>query len=221
MALQPFTDNFADNSTEAGFQFTFFCDLCREGYKTGFTESKTYKKTGWLRGLGQAISAGATLVGKYNVGSSVERGIGALTERFHGMSPEWQKEHEAAFNLAQAEAQGHFHRCPKCKKWACDNDWNEQAGLCVDDGPRESVEVQAARAAKMVEDIKAKAENAVIFRGRVEERLAACPSCGKPAGQGRFCNNCGAALDLKKCPKCQANNSAESRFCSSCGGPLG
>ena len=43
MALQPFTDNFADNSTEAGFQFTFFCDLCREGYKTKFIESKTHK----------------------------------------------------------------------------------------------------------------------------------------------------------------------------------
>lgn len=221
MALQPFTDNFTDNSTEAGFQFTFFCDLCHEGYKTGFIESKSFKKAGWLRGLGEAISAGATLVGKYSVGSSVERGLGALAERFHGMSPQWHKEHEAAFNLAQNEAQGHFHRCPKCKRWACDNDWNEQTGLCVDDGPRESVEVQTARAAKMVKDIQSKAEDTVVFKGRVEARSAACPSCGKPAGQGRFCNNCGAALDLKKCPKCQAGNSAESRFCSSCGGPLG
>ena len=46
MPLQPFTENFADNSTEAGFQFTFFCDLCQEGYKTTFIESKTYRMHG-------------------------------------------------------------------------------------------------------------------------------------------------------------------------------
>ncbi len=34
MPLQPFTDNYEDNSSEAGFQFTFFCSICREGYKT-------------------------------------------------------------------------------------------------------------------------------------------------------------------------------------------
>ena len=28
----PFTDNFNDDSTEAGFQFTFYCDKCEEGY---------------------------------------------------------------------------------------------------------------------------------------------------------------------------------------------
>jgi len=48
---------FEDNSTDAGFQFTFFCDICREGYKTEFTESKTYKKGRFLRGLGGFASA--------------------------------------------------------------------------------------------------------------------------------------------------------------------
>ncbi|MGB4564892.1 MAG: hypothetical protein WBJ00_08950 [Dethiobacteria bacterium] len=38
--MQPFTDNFEDNSTEAGFQFTFYCDLCQEGYKTKFKPIK-------------------------------------------------------------------------------------------------------------------------------------------------------------------------------------
>ena len=44
MALTAFTSNYEDNSTEAGFQFTFFCDVCREGYKTEFIEAKSYKK---------------------------------------------------------------------------------------------------------------------------------------------------------------------------------
>ena len=52
MALTAFTSNFEDNSTDAGFQFTFFCDICREGYKTEFTEAKSYKKGRFLRGLG-------------------------------------------------------------------------------------------------------------------------------------------------------------------------
>ncbi|MGI6448707.1 MAG: hypothetical protein ACOX3R_00005, partial [Desulfitobacteriia bacterium] len=49
MVLQPFTDNYEDNSTEAGFQFTFYCDLCQEGYKTKFIESTTYKKGRFFR----------------------------------------------------------------------------------------------------------------------------------------------------------------------------
>jgi hypothetical protein len=34
--LQAFTRNYQDNSTEAGFQFTFYCDNCNDGYKSGF-----------------------------------------------------------------------------------------------------------------------------------------------------------------------------------------
>ncbi len=221
MTLQPFTDNFADNSTEAGFQFTFFCDLCREGYKTKFSESKTHKKAGLLRGLGRAISIGTSLLGKSGTGYTIERGADILTERYQGMSPEWQKEHEAAFELAQNEAKQHFHRCPKCKKWVCENDWNEQEGLCVDDAPRVSVEVAAAKAQKAVQDIQEKAAGTQVFAGEIESKQTLCPQCGKPAGEGKFCNNCGAALNLVKCPKCGARNPAETKFCGECGTKLG
>ena len=47
--LQSFTRNYEDNSTEAGFQFTFYCDLCEDGYKSSFIESETYKKGRGLR----------------------------------------------------------------------------------------------------------------------------------------------------------------------------
>jgi hypothetical protein len=221
MALQPFTDNFADNSTEAGFQFTFFCDLCQEGYKTNFIESKTYKKAGLLRGLGKALSIGATVLGQTGIGSSIERGSDILTERFEGMSPEWHKEHEVAFGIAQNEAKGHFKRCPKCKKWVCENDWNEQEGLCVDDAPREAVEVAAAKAEKMVEDIKEKAKGTQVFKGEIESKQTLCPQCGKPAGEGRFCNNCGAPLLFIKCSKCGTNSPFGTRFCGECGTKLG
>ncbi|MCQ5377045.1 MAG: zinc ribbon domain-containing protein, partial [Candidatus Methanomethylicia archaeon] len=87
MALQPFTRNFDDNSTEAGFQFTFHCDICNDGYKTQFVASKTYKKAGFLKGLGSAASIGASVLGRgYNIGYAGDRAANTLSQRFHGMS---------------------------------------------------------------------------------------------------------------------------------------
>lgn len=217
MAMQPFTDNYEDNSTEAGFQFTFYCDLCREGYKTQFIESKTYRKAGFLRGLGRAVQIGASLVGQDHVGYNIERGADILGERFQGMTPDWHKEHESAFEIAQNEAKEHFYRCPKCKQWVCENDWNEQEGLCVDCAPRMNIEVASAKAQKMVEDIREKAAETKVFDGPIESKQTLCPECGKPAGEGKFCNNCGASLAMAKCPKCGARNAAASRFCGECG----
>jgi len=220
MALQPFTRNFADNSTEAGFQFTFFCDICNDGYKTKFVESKTYKKGGLLRGLGSAVSLGSSLLGLHEVERAVGRGTDILTERFEGMSPQWHKEHEEAFERAQNEAKGYFHRCPKCTKWVCESDWNEQEGLCVKDAPRVSVEVAAAKAKATEEQIWEKAAATQLFTGEIESKQTICPQCGKPAGEGKFCTNCGAPLALIKCPKCAAQNPAGTNFCGECGTKL-
>jgi hypothetical protein len=217
VAFTAFTDNYADNSTDAGFQFTFYCQICHEGYKSKFIESKTYKKAGVFRNVGRVAGIAGSLIGKHNLGWNIERGSDLLGERFQGMSPEWHREHERAFELAQNEAKGHFHRCPKCTRWVCENDWNEQAGLCIECAPREAVEVAAARAQKMVTDIREKADTTQVFTGEVEARTTLCPMCGKPAGQGKFCVNCGSRLDMQKCPRCGAKNSAESRFCGECG----
>jgi len=215
--LQPFTRNFADNSTEAGFQFTFYCDLCESGYKTEFIPSKTYKKRGFLRGLGRAASIGSELAGIGRIGDATERGTDVISERFEGMSPEWHKEHEAAFASAQNEAMGHFHRCPRCRRWVCENDWNEQEGLCTEDAPRVSAEVAAAKAQTAKEQIWEKAASTQIFTGKIESKQTICPQCGKPAGEGKFCVNCGAPLTMIKCPRCGAQSPAGTRFCGECG----
>lgn len=216
-----FTDNYADNSTEAGFQFTFFCDNCREGYKTKFIASKSYKKRGLLRGIGKLAGAAASITGDYRFGYGVERGTDVISERYQGMSPQWHKEHDAAFEKAQNEAKGHFHRCPKCTKWVCENCWNEQTNLCVECAPREAVEVAAARAEKMVEDIRKKAAETQVFTGKIEEKITLCPACGKPAGSGKFCVNCGAPLKFVICEKCGAKNPPGTRFCGECGTRIG
>ena len=220
MTLKAFSDNFKDNSTEAGFHFTFFCDLCQEGFKTQFIESKTHKKKNKMRVFSRMVSIGSSLAGKGHHGHMVERGSDVLSERFHGMSPAWHKEHEHAFEIAQNEAKHHFHRCPKCKKWVCEHDWNEQEGLCVDDAPRVNVEVAAAKAQKAVADIRNKASQTEVFTGDIESKQTLCPQCGKPAGEGKFCNNCGGSLQMIICEKCGATHPAGTRFCGECGNKM-
>jgi hypothetical protein len=220
--LKSFTRNYEDNSTEAGFQFTFYCDICNDGYKSSFLESSTYKKGKGLRGLARGAGVLGNLLGGgiSNLGHSIERGGDILSERFEDRSPEWQKEHEAAFEAAQNEAQRHFHRCHACHLWVCDADYNEDEGLCVECAPRQEVYVAKARAEAMRRNIDQKAESAVVWDDVIESKTTVCPVCGKPAGTGKFCNNCGASLSLNRCPNCGQENAQGVKFCNNCGSPM-
>ncbi|MDD5569128.1 MAG: zinc ribbon domain-containing protein [Candidatus Pacebacteria bacterium] len=221
MSLQPFTDDFADNSSEAGFQFTFFCANCKEGYKTNFIEAKSTQKGKFLETVGGFLGAAAQIAGKYNVGYGIDKVTDVISGTHEGMSPAWRKEYDAAFKQAQVEAKAHFYRCPKCTQWVCENCWNEQENLCVQCAPREAIEVAAGRAKKKAQDIAAKVAGTQVFTGNVDEtKQTLCPECGKPAGSGKFCGNCGASIEFKKCPKCGGKNPAGTAFCGNCGEKL-
>ena len=217
--MQAFTRNYHDNSTDAGFQFTFYCDVCNDGYKTSFIESTTYKKKKGSRLLGQGIGLAGSLLGgrARNLGYTAERGSNILSERFEGHGPEWQKEHEQAFERAQNEAKQHFHRCPNCNKYVCDHCRNEDAGLCTSCAPRQEVYVAQAHAEAMKRNINEAGQAATVWQGEIESKTTICNACGKPAGTGKFCNNCGASMDLKECQKCGAKNAQTVRFCNNCG----
>jgi hypothetical protein len=220
--LQAFCRNYSDNSTDAGFRYTFYCDNCNDGFKSSFIESETYKKGKGLR----AISQGASVVGGFlggrlhSAGWAAERGGDILSERFTGASPEWQKEHERAFERAQNEAQRNFHRCHSCHKYVCDACYNEDAGMCVSCAPRQEVYVAKAHAEAMKRNIDDTAANATVWQGKIESKTTVCPTCGKPAGTGKFCNNCGASMALNACGKCGAENAQSVRFCNNCGNNL-
>ena len=109
-------------------------------------------------------------------------------------TPEWTKEHDAALKKAEDDAASHFHQCPKCHKYVCDNDWNKDKSLCSVD----AAEAQPAPSAVP----------------------QTCPKCGQPSGGGKFCNNCGAPLGPAKCAACGAENPAGAKFCSGCGAKL-
>jgi len=220
--LTSFTRNYEDNSTDAGFQFTFYCDICNDGFKSSFIESETYSKGRGLRGLAQGAGVLGGLVGGRfgSLGNSLERGGNILSERFEGMSPDWQKAHEKAFEQAQREAQEHYHRCHSCHKWVCDVDHNEDEGLCVECAPRQEVYVAKAKAEAMKRNIDEASETATVWKGTIESKTITCHSCGKPAGAGKFCNNCGASMALNKCPSCGKENAQGVKFCNECGSPM-
>jgi len=143
-----------------------------------------------------------------------------LSERFHGMSSEWQKEHERAFEWAQNESKQHFHRCHSCHKYVCDACFNEDEGLCVDCAPRQEIFVAKTRADAMRRNIEEAGEKATVWKGRIESKTTICPTCGKPAGTGKFCSNCGASLEMNTCANCGAKNALGVRFCNNCGSPM-
>ncbi len=220
--LTSFTRNYEDNSTEAGFQFTFYCDICNDGYRSSFIESETYKTGKLFRSIG----AGASVIGSFfgggisRLGYGTDRATDILSERFEGRSPEWLKEHEQAFERAKNEAVRHFHRCPSCNRYVCDQCFNEDEGLCTDCAPRQEIYVAKTRADAMRRNIEEAGAAATVWKGEIESKTTFCPVCGKPAGSGKFCNNCGASMALKICPSCGAKNAQTVRFCNNCGANL-
>ena len=217
--LTSFTRNYEDNSTEAGFQFTFYCDICNDGFRSSFIESETHKKGKLFNGIGRGASTlGSLLGGKAGrIGYGADRAVDILSQKFEGRSPEWQKEHERAFEMAKNEAMRHFHRCPSCNQYVCDHCWNEDEGLCTACAPRQEIYVAKARAEAMKRNIDEKGAAATVWDGEIESKTTICPSCGKPAGNGKFCNNCGASMALKVCPSCGAQNAQTVNFCNNCG----
>ena len=220
--MEAFTRNYNDYSSEAGFQFEFYCDQCGNGYKSSFKESSTYS----TRKKGDALSRGAGLLGGFiggvagEIGHVVENGIGQFSGNIDTGNPQWHREHESAFNAAQSEAAQHFRKCPGCSSWVCTDCWNAAEGLCTNCAPREAAYVAQARNQAMRNNIDAAVENANVWHGRLEVQTTTCPGCGRPVEGGAFCNYCGTPLAQDKCPQCGNPVSPGSAFCNRCGSPI-
>lgn len=81
-------------------------------------------------------------------------------------------------------------------------------------------EIASARTAKVSADIKEKAVAVQVSTSEIESKQTICSQCGKPAGKGKFCNNCGAPLSFVQCPKCGAKSPTGTQFCGECGTKL-
>ena len=217
MEFQSFTKNYEDLCSEAGFQFDSIATSAATDTSQSSSSRRPIRRPTCSTCSARPYQVGADLAGAYRIGNAMSQGASMMSQSHSGMTPEWHKEYEVAFEQAQNEAKGHFHRCPKCHRYVCDADWNEDDAMCVEDAPRENVEVTAARAQRMKDEIQEKAQTANVFHGDIERRTTVCPQCGKPAGEGKFCNNCGAPMGLAVCPKCGAKLAIGTRFCGECG----
>lgn len=210
MAVHDVPRNWRDHSTTEGFQFSFYCDICRREYKSNFVRSKADK---W----GDA----AKVTGSFLGGSlgRVMRSQGSKAHRSAGHS----KEKDQAFKNAWAEVRKYFRKCPKDHKWACFDCWNADVNLCVKCAPRMGVEMASAQSKVAVQQMHQQVKHTKQFHGDASQKAGAqCPSCGKfVTGGGKFCNSCGAMLSQPGCPTCGHQNSPGSKFCGGCGGPLG
>jgi hypothetical protein len=219
--------NVDDLSGDKGFQWKFHCDLCGSGFDTTFIPSKSQASSRRFGFLGSGLSAVGSALGSTGVGGSASGTLYGASQgasaagQFKGMSAQWHTEHDHAFQQAVNEAKTHFQMCPKCKHYVCPNDWNQEAGLCTTDAPSLTAETQAAKAQVRVQQMQESVKTQQLYDGDSSDRATICPSCGKPSGAGKFCNNCGAQLGFRVCPKCQHPNPPTVNFCGECGTKLG
>lgn len=205
MPLIKFVHNHRDLSTDRGFQFEFYCDICENGYQSTFQASKS----GYVN---DALDvAGGVLGGIFRTASRVG-------DKVH--SARWEQEHDQAFIQAIEEAKGHFKQCPRCGKWVClEICWNSDRGLCVDCAPKLAGEIAHAQSEATLEQVT----------GRVKEKdwtkdlnleapaVAVCPNCGADTKGAKFCPECGTPLrQTGKCPRCGAETGS-AKFCPECG----
>ena len=218
MALLDHPKNVQDSSGEKGFQWTFNCDICASGFSTTFIPSASAAKSRRLGLLGRGASMLGSVTGQnvlWRAGDAVQ-----VAEQYRHMSADWHKEHDGAFMQAVNETKTHFKKCPRCKLYVCEEDWNDEAGLCTRDAPSLITEMQAAKAQTRVEQMQAHVKAQTLFTGETEERATLCPTCGKPSGSGKFCQNCGTPLGYRECPNCHHQNPQNVSFCGECGTKL-
>ncbi len=209
--MSRFADNYTDLSVEsglnAGFQFEFSCEVCGDAYRTEFVPYRGARASGWL-------NRASGLLG--GVLDKVTDAADTLAESG------WGKAHDAAFSEAVEQAKKHFHRCPRCRQYVCDQCWNRDAGLCVSCAPSAEIEIEAARAAGAVYAAGEKAALEGIREGKQMDvkrrRQLVCPECGAETKGGKFCPECGAKLGSKAfCTECGTELSPGTKFCPECG----
>lgn len=207
MALIEFTDNYEDLSTDAGFQFKFFCERCGNGYMSEFRPFHAGRAAGMLSALTGLLGRGSEIA---DSAYELQRAVGGPA-------------HDKALCEAVAEVRPHFHQCSRCGEWVCDVCWNATVSLCEECAPDTQEELAAMQQQRRLEQLQERVEETDYASGiNVRDTaVVVCPHCGAKAAGGKFCNQCGRPLTTTiKCPKCKVQNPANAKFCSECGEAL-
>jgi hypothetical protein len=82
----------------------------------------------------------------------------------------------------------------------CDVCYNEDEGLCTECAPRQEVYVAKAKQKQCVEILTRREKIATVWKGKLKVR----PQYARYVENLRnrkFCNNCGASMEMKICQK--------------------
>ena len=205
--------------TGAGFQFEFYCQNCRDTWRSPFAAYRSGQASGWMRELG---GMAGSLLGGFagSLGNGVDNAVEGVARAG------WGSARDEAFKQAVTDAKGRFNRCAKCHDYVCDSCWSVESGLCQTCAPDLATEVQAARHSGRIDAARQTARElgegqATRVDIKTEHQLV-CPACNGETRGGKFCPHCGHALAMAtRCAGCKAELPAGSRFCPECGKPAG
>lgn len=206
-----FTDNYDDLSTDQGFQFTFRCERCGDGFMSTFRTNTVGMASSLLRGAGSILGGvfGQAASGTYEI----QRAIGG-------------PQHDAALRAAVEEVKPLFRKCRRCGDWLCERTcWNSTAGMCKQCAPVAEEEEASIRA----EHVRTQVTNDLFLeenrRMSVKAKAAAatCGECGEPTLGKKFCPGCGTPVATAGgfCGDCGARLSPGAKFCGDCGAKQG
>lgn len=204
MSEMQFSDNVHDMSTDAGFQFEFYCERCHDSWRSPFERSASGTMESML---GAADGFFGGIFGSARNALGQVRGAG------------WSSARDGAMRNAVAKAKDHFHRCPRCSNHFCDNCWNADEGTCISCVPRLDAELATIRTEAKLSKAREKAyETAIVSDADLAARVVSCRECNAPVGRAKFCPDCGAPVSLTKaCGSCGAEMPKASKFCPECG----
>lgn len=209
-----FSDNYHDLSNEygvnAGFQFEYYCEVCRDVWRSEFEAYHSAQASGWLD------KAAGIFGGVFHQASNAVEGLAQSG---------WRSARDMAFKKSLESAKHHFHRCAKCHQYVCAKCWNTSSGLCVNCAPLAQVEIESSRAHGIASGAGEKAMDFGRQRGAqmdvTAEKQLMCPECGAPTKGAKFCPECGSKLAIKsQCPGCGSEIPPSVKFCPECGHPL-
>ena len=207
----PYTDNYTDHSTDAGYQFEFICERCGNGYKSSFDASALGIGTKVLSGLSGLLGGrGSTAAGS--------------AEQLRDLTNSQAK--DKALRKAVEEIAPLFNQCHRCGSWVCKEIcWNGDAGLCVQCAPKVEQELGAMQSAAQLQQLQEKVSQTDYASDIdvTQKQVALCPHCGKETDAGaKFCGECGKSLAAElECPKCGRKAEAGTKFCAECGTKFG
>lgn len=189
-----------------GFQFEFYCDRCRDAWRSDFEPYRTGQASSWLD---KASSVFGGMLRTFDAAAQT------LTQAGYNSA------HSDAFKVAVERSDQHFHRCPKCLQHVCQTCWDVEKGLCLTCAPSLAVETQVAKATGQVKTAVEKA-NAIGEKQGAEVQVAdeaqlVCPKCKAETHGAKFCPECGEKLIQHAKCACGANLPAGVKFCPECG----